>query len=57
MTEGPPTYVVDASVAVKWVLRGDESLLADADALLEEYRAGSIHLIAPPPCLSKLATP
>jgi predicted nucleic acid-binding protein len=41
-----PLYVVDASVAVKWCLQDEEDIDA-ADALLDDFLDGRIHLLAP----------
>lgn len=41
-----PLYVVDASVAVKWVLR-DEPDTHLADRLLGDFREGRVRLVAP----------
>lgn len=41
-------YVIDASVAVKWLLRlRDEPFTEQADAVLADYRDGRIELLAP----------
>lgn len=45
-TSSVPLYVVDASVAVKWVLR-DEPDTQPADALLADFREGRVQLVAP----------
>ena len=42
----PESYVIDASVAVKWHLL-DETDVGAADAVLKDFRAGWIELIAP----------
>lgn len=42
------TFVVDASVAAKWVLPASTEPFADrADRLLRTYAAGSIHILVP----------
>jgi predicted nucleic acid-binding protein len=42
------TYVVDASVAAKWVLpETAEPLFDDADRLLQAYAAGAIDILVP----------
>jgi predicted nucleic acid-binding protein len=41
-------YVLDASVAAKWFLPGDqESLKAEALTVLQEYAAGRLRLVVP----------
>lgn len=40
--------VVDASAATKWHLR-DEEWVAEADAVLADFRAGRTALLAPAP--------
>lgn len=47
MTEVLPTYVVDASVALKWAVRTDEPFIEQADLLLDDYQSGTISLIGP----------
>jgi predicted nucleic acid-binding protein len=42
----PPALVIDASVAVKWLLRDEEGVAA-ADALHDEHVAGRLALAAP----------
>lgn len=43
-----PRYVLDASVALKWLLRlDDESHLAEADAVLTDYQEARIGLLTP----------
>ena len=44
-TSNRPIYVVDASVAVKWLLR-DEPDTHFADLLLTDFRDGRIELLA-----------
>ncbi len=41
-----PSYILDASVAAKWILK-DESYANQALALLEDYRLGHVNLLAP----------
>lgn len=41
-----PARVLDVSVAAKWFLR-DESLLVQADAVLAQFGAGMLGLVAP----------
>jgi predicted nucleic acid-binding protein len=42
------TYVLDASVAAKWFLPGDqESLKSEALTVLHEYAAGRLRLVVP----------
>ena len=45
-TSNLPRYVIDASVATKWLLR-DEPNTDLADLLLEDSREGRIDLLAP----------
>jgi predicted nucleic acid-binding protein len=40
------SIVIDSSVALKWRLR-DEEATAQADALLDDFLAGNIHLLTP----------
>jgi predicted nucleic acid-binding protein len=42
----PPTYVVDASVAIKWFLR-DEDYVEASLAVYDAYNNGLIRLLAP----------
>jgi predicted nucleic acid-binding protein len=41
-----PRYVVDASIAIKWHLRGEEHM-DKADLLLADFRSGRAQLLAP----------
>lgn len=42
------TYVIDASVAAKWILPpGGESLTQEAVELLKRYAAGELHFVVP----------
>jgi predicted nucleic acid-binding protein len=41
-----PTYVVDASVAIKWFLN-DEDFVEQSQAVFNAYNTGAIRLIAP----------
>lgn len=41
-----PSFVLDASVATKWLLR-DEQVVAAADQVLNGFRDGRIDLVAP----------
>ena len=48
MPEALPTYVLDASIAIKWLLPfSDEPHLAKAEELARDYQDGLISLIAP----------
>ncbi len=47
MTEEQPTYILDTSVAVKWLLRSDEPYLEQSDAVVRDYQANRIDLLAP----------
>jgi predicted nucleic acid-binding protein len=38
--------VIDSSVALKWRLRDEEATM-QADALLDDFSAGKLHLLAP----------
>lgn len=50
MTEARPVYVIDASVALKWVLRlPDEPHLDFADRLQDDYAHDRVSLVAPGP--------
>jgi predicted nucleic acid-binding protein len=47
MTEDLPSYVVDASIALKWTIRTDEPFLEQADMLLLDYQNGLVQLMGP----------
>src|SRR5438132_7274810 len=48
MAEAVPSYVLDASVAVKWVIRSqDEPYLDKAQDVARDYWRGEISLMAP----------
>ncbi len=40
-------YVIDSSVAVKWLSTKDERLLEKSDKIVADFEGGKIHLIAP----------
>jgi predicted nucleic acid-binding protein len=43
-----PAYVIDASVAIKWIIQlADESFVDIASAILDDYQADRIRLFAP----------
>jgi predicted nucleic acid-binding protein len=46
LTPNSPTFVLDASVAVKWFLR-DEPHVAEAGRVLGQWRAHELALVAP----------
>lgn len=46
MSLSPPTYVVDASVAIKWFLE-DEDYVEQSRAVFTAFNMGSIRLLAP----------
>ncbi len=41
-----PTYVLDASVALKWMFE-DEAHIVEARSVLADYQAGAIELVSP----------
>jgi predicted nucleic acid-binding protein len=45
LTNSIPLFVIDASVAVKWGLRDEESI-GEADSVLNLFHAGTIRLIS-----------
>lgn len=47
MGRDTPLVVVDASVAVKWLVTADETGLEAASALLEEHARGTVRLVGP----------
>lgn len=46
MSQGAPSYILDASIATKWYL-DDEQYATNADQILQAFRDGHLNLYAP----------
>ena len=54
MSSPAPTYVVDASVAIKWFLN-DKDFVEQSQAVFNAYNTNAIRLIAPKHLILKIA--